>query len=270
MLKQEDYFALNNGYLTRSKISDYRKCPNYFKRKHLDGAIKDKSKKHFLYGSLVDELICQIDNKSNYVVTDKKFNSNANKAWKLEQEALGKIVVRQEEYENIFGAAIAVEETEAYQFLNSYPRQVLLQCEYPFKNGLFKGLAALPDFAKITPTSADLCDLKTANNFRLDKWRYVARDHGYFLQFALQTLILRTQGITEFTYRHLVVSKEENINNVYAILIDPQFVEDEMEYLQETIEAISNDKHFRKRPVNWCEPYYLEKNLNSDDELFEI
>lgn len=272
MLKQADYFKTNNGYLTRSKIQDFRLSPDYFRRKHIEGSIKDKDKDCYRIGSATDDLLAQIGNKSNYVITDREFRSNVDKAWKAEQEAAGKIVVKQAEYEKIMSLAIAVEETEAYQHLNTYPRQVLLQCEYPFANNSFHGLAALPDFAKITTDSADICDLKTTTGLATwneRKWQYKCQDLGYFLQFALQTIILSKQGIKNFTYRHLVVDKTENINNVYAILIDSQFVEDEIDSLLETINDIGSSD-FKKPIVSWANPNYLEKNPSGDDELFDV
>ena len=261
MLKQEDYFKLNSGYLTRSKIQDFRLSPEYFHKKHILGTIKGEDKDCFRIGSATDDLLAQMDNKNNYVITDREFRSNVDKAWKADQQAQGKIVVKQAEYEKIMALAIAVESTDAYQSLNSYPRQVLLQCEWPFENKLFQGLAALPDFAKITNDSADLCDLKTTTGlpiFNGQKWRYKCQDMGYFLQFALQTIILQRQGIKNFTYRHLIVDKTENINNVYAVMIHPQFIEDEIPDLLDTIEEIGNSD-FKKPVVSWADPYYLEK-----------
>ena len=269
MLKQEDYFKLNSGYLTRSKIQDFRLSPEYFHKKHILGTIKGEDKDCYRIGSATDDLLAQIGNKSNYVITDREFRSNVDKAWKVEQQAQGKIVVKQAEYEKIMALAIAVESTDAYQSLNSYPRQVLLQCEYAFENAYFHGLAALPDFAKITDTHADICDLKTTTGlpvFNDRKWRYKCQDLGYFLQFALQTIILQKQGIKNFTYRHLIVDKTEHINNVYAVMIDPQFIEAQIPELLETIEEIGKSD-FKKPTVSWASAYYLESN---DQDLFEV
>lgn len=261
MLKQEDYFKTNNGYLTRSKISDFRLSPNYFYRKHILGEIKDKDKDCYRIGSATDDILAQIANKNNYHIFDGDFRSKENRQMKADLEAQGKIVVKEAEYQQIMALAIAVESTEAYQHLNTYPRQVLLQCELAFANASFHGLAALPDFAKITNDSADLCDLKTTTGlpiFNGQKWRYKCQDMGYFSQFALQTIILQRQGIKNFTYRHLIVDKTENINNVYAVMIHPQFIEDEIPDLLDTIEEIGNSD-FKKPVVSWADPYYLEK-----------
>lgn len=271
MLKQEDYFKLNNGYLSRSKIQDFRLSPEYFHRKHILGTIKGEDKDCFRIGSATDDLLAQIDNKNNYVVTDREFRTNVDKAWKADQIAQGKIVVKQAEYDKILALAIAVEQTDAYQHLNTYPRQVLLQCEYAFENKLFHGLAALPDFAKITTDSADIVDLKTTTGFPVwntKKWIYKCQDLGYFLQFALQTVILSKQGIKNFTYRHLVVDKTENINNVYAVMIDPELVEAIIPELLDTIDQISNTKIFTKANPSWAHAIYLENNNNED--LFEV
>lgn len=271
MLKQEDYFKLNSGYLTRSKLQDFRLSPDYFYRKHVEGSIKDKDKDCYRIGSATDDLLAQIGNKSNYVITDREFRSNVDKAWKAEQIAQGKIVVKQAEYDKILALAIAVEQTDAYQHLNTYPRQVLVQCEWPFENKLFHGLAALPDFAKITDTHADICDLKTTTGlsvFNGQKWLYKCYDFGYFLQFALQTIILRKQGVTDFTYRHLVVDKTENINNVYAVMIDPELVEAIIPSLLDTIDEIGATKVFTKANPSWAHAIYLENNNN--EELFEV
>lgn len=271
MLNIKDYFTPNNGYLTRSRLQDFRLSPEYFYRKHILNEIKGEDKDCFRIGSATDDLLCQIANKSNYVITDREFRSNVDKAWRADQQAQGKIVVKQAEYEEIMALAIAVESTDAYQSLNSYPRQVLLQCEWPFENNLFHGLAALPDFAKITPTHADICDLKTTAGFATwneKKWLYKCQDFGYFLQFALQTIILRKQGVTDFTYRHLIVDKTENINNVYAVMIDPELVEAVIPELLDTIDQISNTKIFTKANPSWAHAIYLENNNNED--LFEV
>lgn len=269
MLNIKDYFKLNNGYLTRTKLQDFRLSPDYCYRKHIEGSIKGKAKDCFNIGSATDLMLAQIENKQKFHVFEGNLRT---KAGREEKQALldsGKIVLKQSDYELIMSLVIAVESTEAYQHLNTYPRQVLLQCEHPFANNSFHGLAALPDFAKITTDSADICDLKTTTGFATwndRKWRYKCQDLGYFLQFALQTIILQKRGIKNFTYKHLVVDKTENINNVYAILIDPQFIEDEIPYLLETIEEIGQST-FKKPIVSWAHAHYIEKN---DNELFEI
>jgi hypothetical protein len=180
---------------------------------------------------------------------DCDFRSKENREAKADAESQGFTILKQAEYENIMALAISVEQTDAYRELKDYERQKLLQMPWPMKNGLFDGIAALPDFIKITGTHVDIADLKTANNFKLDHWFYHCKDYGYLDQFALQTIILQSQGMKTFTYKHLVVNKLENINDVHAVVIPNELVS--TDELMNKIVVIANTTNFDKKNPSW-------------------
>ena len=125
-ITQEQYFALNNKILTRSKIMDYLKCPNYFYRKHITGEIAKKNNNPaFAIGGGVDDLLAQIETSRNIIVFEGDRRKPAINAEYRELIESGKNVVTSAQYDQIIGLASAVEETTAYKQIKNYKKQVL-------------------------------------------------------------------------------------------------------------------------------------------------
>jgi len=257
MITKDQYFSVNNRCLTRSKIMDYQKSPEYFYKKHVLGAISQEYKDAFKQGSAVDDLLAQIDNQNRYMVCEHDGRTKEGKAERAEAEASGAIILSKEDYYLIMGLASAVEQTSAYKELAGYERQKLLQVDMELGQH-FSTLAALPDFIKITNRHAEIVDLKTSQTISPRKYYYHARDYGYYSQFALQIIILKALGwIDSYSCKHLVVEKQKDIWNTEVFEFNEADIEVEMHRLLAVISEIKHDKIFAKKDCSLASPVML-------------
>lgn len=249
-LTKENYFSIANRAITNSRISDWLKCKNYFKRKHIDGTVDFKRTSAMITGSVVDELLTQEEITGNYIVGDKR---------KKEFKDLENVnVISQLQYDEMIGLASAVEETSAYKELKDYIKQDILQFEGDYGD-YFDSIAGIPDFYKIVKTpdghKCIIVDLKTSQTINPVLYAKHAEGLGYYRQQAFYQILLAKKypQIDEFESRHIVVEKQRDIYNVGTFVIDQWKIDVEKDEIKRIIEEIKNEKSFKKKDASWDE-----------------
>lgn len=271
-LTHQNYFTMENKYLSNSKIGDYLKCPNYFYRKDIKGEIKSDATKALVTGSAVDELLTDIKNVTDGKYAVRQFNGTT-KEGKIEKQELldqGKTILTQAEYDEIMGVAIAVSETTAYKELSTHKTQEILQVERKIGEH-FLGLCGIPDFYIIHENGlCEITDLKTSRVTDKDKYYYHCLQFGYFRQQAFYQMLLKElhPEITRFESRHLVAGKEKDIYSVHAFILDQIEIERAKKDLERIIEEIDYEKEFRKADAYWDTAPLLQRpnKYNYEDE----
>ena len=248
-LTQENYFEINNGVLTRSKIKDFLIDKNYFYRKHVLGEIEKQPKKAFQIGSIVDELLTMLDSKEKYKVLDVDLRTKAGKEAKADAEASGYELLKQDDYEFIMNIASAVEETDVYQMIikEDYVKQGILQAPMDLGEH-FDSLAIMIDFYKIDGDTCIIIDLKTTNSVDNRKFFYSAQDYWYFMQMGIATYLFEKlhPEIKKFKYYNLAVEKTKNIYPVKVFELAESRVRISMDYLHTVLNEIKDEKEFKK------------------------
>jgi hypothetical protein len=257
-----NYFETNNRQLTRSKITDYLKCPRYFFQRHIEGSIAQEEKDCFVTGKLVDELLTDSPMDNLYFI--------GSKATKEGKQALaeGKTVITQVKWDSDFGMALAVSQTSAMKELVGFNSQVVIST--PIIGGEhFDKLCGLPDWLWISDDQKEavIADLKTSADIDTKKYYYHCKSYAYFLQQAVYQYILEKMypGIICTSY-HLVVGKEKNIWPVKTFLLDPEEIELEKSRIPSYIEMIANDKTFSKADASLNKPILLNDPYGNKED----
>lgn len=262
ILNKNNYFSLENRAITNSRLGDWLRGKQYFKKKHIDGTLDFKKTNAMVVGSVVDDLLTQDDIKANYVVGDKRL-----KEFKNREDVT---VISQIMYDEMMGLAIAVEETSAFKDLKDYRKQIIFQ----FARDLgphFDSIAGIPDFFKIEYDNLPegkkarviIVDLKTSTT--IDPWMYTkhADGLGYYRQQAFYQILIGMQLIEdgklefmdeiEFISRHLVVEKTRDIYDVGTFNIDQDHIDFEKENIFALLEEVGKETEFKKKDTTWAE-----------------
>lgn len=260
MITQSQYFDLNNRVLSRSKIMDYMKCPNYFYRKHIKGDVVKEEKKAFTIGSAVDELLTTINNMSKYFVASADGRTKEGKEQRQFAEEAGLTVSSEDEYNTILGLANAIEATTAWQDLKKKGEfQALVSMDIKIGEH-FDHLAGLPDHLLIEGDTCFISDLKTSMTIDKNKYYCHCKEYGYFLQAALYRFIIGINHpeIKKFVNQHIVVEKAKDLWRVQCFELPQEEVDKAMAVIKETIVAIENDKDFKKKDATWGDSILLK------------
>lgn len=244
ILNKENYFTEESRALTNSKLGDYLRCKDYFKRKHIDHTVNFKKTPAMITGSVVDELLTADYISENYIVGDKRL-----KEFKNREDVT---VITQTAYDEMMGLAIAVEGTSAYRALKDYQKQVIFQEEWDL-GPHFDSIAGIPDFFKIDGDKCIIVDLKTSNT--IDPWMYTkhADDLGYYRQQAFYQILIAIKypNIKTFESRHLVVDKTKDIYNVGTFILDQEKISFEKEQIFDLFEEVKKEREFKKKDATW-------------------
>lgn len=246
MLTKDNYFKINNGYLTNSKIGDFLQCPNYFYRKHITGEIEREETAALTVGKAVDELLTADELSSKYFIAGDR-RTKEGKAQALEMAEKGFKIISKKEYDSLMALAIAVEETDAFKQLKDFTRQEIITLENEI-GPHFKGVAGIPDFYKIEDRECIIVDLKTTRNIKSRAYTGLCWEYGYFRQMAMYTLLLGNKypDVQSFKYYHLIVDKTEHINHVRVRRLSELDVAREIGTIGEVVETIKGLKEFKK------------------------
>ena len=248
MITEQNYFELNNGGLSQSKIKDYLVCPNYFYRKNITGTLKREFKKAFQIGDAIDNILTQNDTLNNYAVCEEKRTTKAGKAEAADLIFAGKTVISRTDYDTIVDIADAVIKSDAYtEVLKNYTFQEIL--EVPMDLGEhFSALYGKPDAYRINEDGVcDLLDLKSTVTVDDRKYFYKFFSFGYDKQLWFYSYLLRMKyaQIKSFRFWHLAVEKTEPYN-VKLFSIPAGLIMGCEQLMLETIDKIAKDKSFAK------------------------
>ena len=248
MLTKENYFSIENKYISNSRISDWLKDKHYFYQKHITGDIENKKTIPMLIGSACD---CWLtDSRKAF---ELQYNVVARR--NLKNPPSDVIEITQSQYDEIVGICESVERQDAYKAMKGHNTQEILTM--PMELGLFEGLAGIPDWFSVQGSKATITDLKTAEQAKSSvKYHYHCLDYGYYRQMAVYDLLIRHNfKVKEIEHRHLVVEKDsDGVNKVYTFILDAERIEMEKEFiLLDILPAIKSETEFAPSNVKWSD-----------------
>ena len=261
MITESNYYSFNNKGLSQSKIKAYEIDPNYMYRLHITGELVKEDKQHFKIGREADSILTEMDKFQNTVIAPyDDFRSKEARGWKAEQEALGKTVVKEAEYEQIMAIAIAVQSTELWRDIEkNFVMQEILQIPDDSLGEHFDCRYGKPDAYRINKDGiCDLLDLKTSLTVDEREFFYKAFKLGYFKQLKFYSDLLQEKypEITGFRYWFEVAEKSEPYR-VRLFSVDTKLVDECEIDLQYTIKEISERKDWNRPNLGWADAIKL-------------
>jgi len=247
-MNKKDYFSLKNKYISSSKIKDFLKSKEYFKKLHIDGTLERFVTDSLLIGSACDCWLTRSERtfRKTYHLVSRRTSDSPDYEFQLNQTMM----------EKIEAICHAVVRTQAYKDIRKqkYKSQKILI--KPMKGlGRFRGICGIPDWYKIKDDgTCVIIDLKTTQDASPKKYFFFCSEYNYFLQAAMYRILLKHKypQIQTFLNLHLVVEKDtDGINDVYTYELANQLVEENIALISELIKAIAAEKQFLPKPATW-------------------
>lgn len=262
MLNKNNYFTIENHYISNSRISDWLKDKHYFKLKHITGEIENKKTTPMLLGSACDRWLTAGKDTflKEYIAVSRR---------NLKDPPKNIIELTPVQFEEVVAICESVERQDAFKELADHEKQRILTMDMDL--GKFCGLCGQIDFFKVEGSKATITDLKTAEQAKSSvKYHYHCLDYRYYAQMAVYDLLIRHNypDVKEVTHRHLVVEKDpDGVNKVYTFILDAERVEMEKENILDNILlAIKSETEFAPSNVSWSDSVVIG-SLNKDDEF---
>jgi hypothetical protein len=274
MITEQNYYSLNNKGLSQSKIKMYEKDPNYMYRACISGELAKKDNKNFMVGREVESILTEMDKFQNTIIAPyDDFRSKEAREWKADQEAQGKTVIKEDEYEKIMAIAIAVQSTEIWKDIEkNFTTQEIIQIPDDTLGEHFDTRYGKPDAYRIDKDGVcDLLDLKTSVTVDARKFFYKADDLGYFLQLKFYSDLLQEKypQIKSFRYWFVVAEKSEPYR-VVLFSVPVSLVEEQGATLRYLILEISNRTDYSRPNLTWNDAIKLTNpNLSFEDIVDE-
>lgn len=246
-LTKQNYFTKKNTYITNSKVGDFLKSKELYKKKHIDRTYQQSKTPSMQLGSMVDEYISTGKPESilkKFQVKVKKKDSP--QLYDRQQEMDQDCLVSQDLYDKAVAMGNRVVDSNIYYWLKFHKAkfQVPLTAEY---SGV--PVAGLLDALAIVGDTAYIIDFKTANSASIrssNSWYWHCKDFGYFRQMAhYGELVLQNYPeVKNLIFRHIVISNNEEENYPVKIFeLDPESLNfaGELDVFENTAIAISKE-----------------------------
>lgn len=254
-LTPDNYYDKNTHALSNSKIKSYSNCPNYFKRKYIDGTVEEASSDVFVFGAICDKLLSGEDFDRSYRVVERR-----TKALKESAELSGETLLTQSQYDEIFEVASAVENTSAYQTIKRYAKsQVILQVPLAI-NKDFDSICGKPDWFWVDKDgTCFIVDLKTSKTTSERQYYYTALNYGYHCQLGMYRYLLREcyPEIKAFRCFNLVAEKTQDIYKVELYEYPESMIDEAETWLFDQIKKICLETDYKKYDPKFEEPVTL-------------
>jgi len=203
--------------LGHSGINRLLRSPAHFK------AIVEQTEA-MVFGSAIHAYLFEPEVfRKEFVFTDRHFRSNIDKAWKAEQEAAGRLVLKNAEYERIKGMAAAVKACRSAMELLEGDGEAEI-CGYWYDPGFPEVLCKIRmDWLK--KPSGVIVDLKSTKDSRPSYFIRSAYNFGYHTQAAWYPYgLTQITGVVHEDFYFIAVEKEPPFGlNVYRA--EPDFIQ---------------------------------------------
>ena len=248
---ESKYHSVGDPVVSKSLLWDFYRSP--FKWKY--GPSK-KATAAMDWGSLVDTLLTDFENRHKYFVVSKyeRFQSNEAKDWKAAQEAKGLTVVKPEEWEAAANAVASIENsTFAPEILKhaQFQTTIVRPCVEP-ETGMDCNVKCRIDIVPDAngPYGDWIFDLKTTGN--LAKLESAVSDFGYHAQGALYLDMFNASTVQAHnrTRFGLIFVESEEPYEVAVVEIDPDDLQAGREWFAKALALwcrCNRDKNFPSR-----------------------
>lgn len=247
---KEEYFTIKNRYLSNSRIGDWLKDKEYFKKRHITGEIESKKSDEFLIGSATDEWLTNSRKsfESKYICVSRR---------SLKNPPANIIELNNSQYSEVVEICESVERQDAYKELKDHQKQQILSMTMDLGT-YWVGLAGIPDYFKVDGKNGIITDLKTVEQAKnAVKYHYRCLDYRYYSQAAVYSILLKHnfKEVENIVCRHISVEKDQNhIHHVYTFILDAERIEMEKEnILTNILPEIAKEKLFLPSNTSWKE-----------------
>ena len=247
-MNKANYFSAKNKYLSSSRLKDWLKGKEYFKKLHITHEIKREVTDALIIGSACDCWLTRSERtfRKKYEVVSRRATDNPNYELQLNDTMLKKVEA----------ICRSVVKTQAYKDIRKQKyksQKILLK---PIKGlGRWKGLCGIPDWFRIDEDGrCVIIDLKTTQDASPKKYFFFCSEYNYFLQAAMYRILLKHKypEIKSFLNLHLVVEKDtDGINDVYTYELANQLVEENIALINDLICAIVSERDYLPKPATW-------------------
>lgn len=248
MLNKNNYFTLENNYISNSKIGDWLKDKEYFRKRHIDGTVKRIETQPLRLGSAIDYWLT-----SNKRIFDKKYIAVSRRNLKNPPQNYTELPMA--EYNLVYDLCSKTEQKNAYRALSGFQRQVILSQDID-NLGNYKGICGILDFLQVDDKNAIIVDLKTTASIDPKSYHYKALSLGYYRQAAMYSLLVLANypEVINIECKHLAIEKDpDGIFNCQTFDLDSERIEAEKEFILNTIKEIANEKEFAPKNISWEE-----------------
>ena len=240
-LTHNNYFTEDNKYLSNSKVSDWLKCKDYFKKKHIDHTIYQPVTDPMIIGSAVDTWLTEGRAKFNkQYTTVSRRSRKSDTPWRYQ--------LTPTMYDSIGNMCTKAMKSPAIKYLKKekFISQEILHHDMDLGEH-FAGIAGIPDWYKIDNKVAIVIDLKTSQTIDPTKYHYKCLDLGYYRQQAMYQMLLKSKNkdVSDYISYHIVIEKDtDGINKVQTFELDQDRIEQEKVNLLEVFDSIGAEKKF--------------------------
>lgn len=247
-LTKRNYFTKANTHITNSKVSDFMRSKEVYKKKWIDWTWDRCKTPSMILGSIVDEYISTGKVPKSYQV--KVLKKDDPVKYETQQSMNSECLISQDVYDKAINMSLRIVKSDIYKWLKArkVKFQVLLTATY---NEV--PVAGLLDALVIEGDTAYVLDFKTSNErgmLNLKAWYWHCKDFNYFRQMAHYGELVRLNypEVKNIIYRHIVISSSEEDNYTIKIFeLDPvslRFAE-ELEIFKEVTKKIASEVEFK-------------------------
>lgn len=258
-LDDTTYFAVNNGYLTSSKLKSYMQDPYFFYRRHILGDLPFEKTPSMKIGSAVD---CWLtESRAAFIgkYEQKVLKSEDKLVYESQKTMDDEYLLTETEMSKVHAICEACERTSLWQEIKAdkaWVFQAILRLDK--KGGMgkfFKGVSGKPDAYKISEdcTKATIIDIKTANDINPRRFAYICADYGYYFQQAYYQSLLQAINpkIKEVTSYLLALETDSYLNRVAFFKLNQTTIDIEKVNIARLLSEISQITEFKPTDTTW-------------------
>lgn len=285
-LTPENYYTLENKFVSNSKVSDFLKSKEYYYAKHIEGSVEPEETPSMRLGKMIDCIFSHggLDEFQNlYRIKDRKNNDdesygygNISYVTKTEYNKaveIGQYLIKQDFY-----ADYATTKDRTTRF------QGILTGLIEGKNG--NGAVEIcgrPDALTEVSTKTGrikeiiIDDLKTTSDAPMrnaDTWYWHSHHMGYLRQMAAYSYMIRQRLGTrrnKVTCRHIVISTTRYPYQIKLFVIPPNLLVEPLNQFVHVARSISTEKEWNDPKISWKQAKVLrlpeQKVIYSPEEF---
>lgn len=253
------YFTKKNKHITNSKVGDFLRSKEIYKKKHIDHTWKKELTAPMILGKMVDEVICTGQPPKGYQV--KVLKKDNEDLYEAQKSVNPELLISQDTYDKAMTMGLKVRDSNIGYWLKFHKAkyQVLLTSFYQAIP-----VAGILDSLIIQGDTATVIDFKTANAaaFRTTRsWFWHCIELGYFRQLAHYGQLVRDNyPVKKIKYIHIVISSSKDDNYPVKVYELDEYTLDfkkELEIFEKTAKDIVNETLFIDPVPSFTDPIKL-------------
>lgn len=253
-LTKRNYHSKKNTMISNSKVSQYLKSKEIYKRKYIDCDYNDELSVSLKIGRIVDSIL----STGNFKEARKEFSIKVLKKdneeeYNRQQHMHNDNLISQKDWDTAIKMAFKVMQSKLYEWY----KQNKAQFQVPFSDtydGV--GVCGLLDAMVILPDVIYIDDFKTANASSIESinhWYWHCKKYGYFRQLAhYKNLVAQKYPDHKIVCRHLVIGNSKELNYpIKLFVIDDSALSGKLEEFKSVCQQIKNETSWVDDVPTW-------------------